>query len=532
MRYQFKDNKLIPDTLIESPWGQWGLGNDDYGRIYLSLAGGETPAINSQQNPHYGQFNPPGQYDDAFQAVWPVSATPDVQGGNIRLRPDSTLNHFTACSGQSVYRGDRLPADLQGDLMICEPVGRLIRRAKVINTDGMISLKNAYDKQEFIASTDMNFRPVNTATGPDGCLYIVDMYRGIIQEGNWTQKGSYLRPQIVSKGLDKNIGRGRIYRVVHDGYKPSKVRPRLLNETSAKLVTYLAHPNGWWRDNAQKLLVLRKDRSVVPALTALVKSALLPLTRMHALWTLQGMEMLDKDVLYYALKDSDAKVRRSAVWLAEDLLQGDNKELLNKLEVLRNDTDPEVRYQLALTLRFNKTQQAKDIINYMVKNYPANSMLTLSQKKYEGLIVQREESARQAKMLAASEQKLVADGSLIFKQLCATCHGTDGKGITIGGKGMPAPALANNKDVNGDPEKLIKILLHGLSGPVDGKVYADVMPALGTNDDNYIASVLSYIRNDMGNKAKVIKPEDVKKVREKTAGRTANWTIQELEAGK
>jgi mono/diheme cytochrome c family protein/glucose/arabinose dehydrogenase len=528
VRYQFDGEKLIPDTLIENPGGQWGLANDDYGRLIFSAAGGETPALNLQQNPHYGHFNPPGQYDDNFQAVWPIIATPDVQGGAPRLRPDSTLNHFTACSGQSVYRGDAAPADLRGDYILPEPVGRLIRRAKLINTDGKISMVNAYDKQEFIASTDMNFRPVNTANGPDGCLYIVDMYRGIIQEGNWTRPDSYLRPQIVSKGLDKNIGRGRIYRLVHDDYKPSKVVPHLLDEPSAKLVTYLSHRNGWWRDNAQKLLVLRKDRSVVPALVSLTASGN-QLAKIHALWTLNGLGALDKQVLFTAFKDADAQLRKTAVWIAEDFLKNNDADVLNKLDELKNDASGEVRYQLGLTLRFNKTDKAKEILAYLLKNSAQGSNLILSQQRYENMIKQRELSAQRAKALSEADAKLVAAGSVIFKQLCATCHGSDGKGITTS-KNMPAPALANNTDVNGDPEKLIKILLHGLKGPVGGKVYPDVMPALGANDDNYIASVLSYIRSDMGNKAKTVKPEDVKKVREKTAGRKTNWTIQELEA--
>ncbi len=93
---------------------------------------------------------------------------------------------------------------------------------------------------------------------------------------------------------------------------------------------------------------------------------------------------------------------------------------------------------------------------------------------------------------------------------------------------MPAPPLAGAKDVNGDPEKLIKILLHGLSGPVDGKSYADIMPPLGANTDEYIASVISYIRNDMGNKGSIVKPADVKKVRDEHKGRDKNWTTQEL----
>src|SRR5690606_8108949 len=130
--------------------------------------------------------------------------TPDVQGGVKRLRPDSTLNHFTGGGGQTIYRGDKMP-DLAGDLFIAEPVGRLVRRAKVHQNNGKVTLTNAYNKEEFLVSTDMNFRPVNTATGPDGYLYIVDMHRGIIQESAWTKPGSYLGEQILRNKLDKNI---------------------------------------------------------------------------------------------------------------------------------------------------------------------------------------------------------------------------------------------------------------------------------------------------------------------------------------
>ena len=214
----------------------------------------------------YGALEFPDQYSEEFSAVWPIMATPDIQGGLDRLRlPDSTLNHFTAGNGQSIFRGDRLPADLVGDYLIGEPVARIIRRAKVTTTNGKTTLENAYKQQEFIASTDMNFRPVNTYTGPDGCLYIVDMNRGIIQESQWTPEGSYLRPQIKRLGLDRNVQHGRIYRLVHDGMKPGP-KPHLLDEPANKLVAYLDHPNGWWRDNAQKQLVILRDQSVVPVL--------------------------------------------------------------------------------------------------------------------------------------------------------------------------------------------------------------------------------------------------------------------------
>ena len=265
VRFRYTNGTIKVDTIASGTDGQWGLTHDNYGRLFFSSAGGETPVLGFQINPVYGSLDFPDQFSPEFQQVWPIIATPDVQGGNSRLRPNNTLNHFTACCGQSIYRGDQLPKDLVGDYIVCEPVGRIIRRAKVIDLKGKIILKNAYDSMEFISSSDMNFRPVNSATGPDGNLYIVDMNHGIIQQGNWTKPGSFLRHKIDSLGFAKNTGGGRIYRVVYDGFKNGP-KPNMLNESSSTLLKYLGHPNGWWRDNAQKLIILRGDRSVIPSL--------------------------------------------------------------------------------------------------------------------------------------------------------------------------------------------------------------------------------------------------------------------------
>ena len=529
VRYEYKDGKMVPDTLVEPPRGQWGLTHDNYGRLFFSIAGSELPASNFQQNPHYGTFDLNDQFDAEFQKVWPIVATPDVQGGLFRLRlTDSTLNHFTACNGQSIYRGDKLPMDARGDLFICEPVGRLIRRAKVNTVDGKTTLVNAYNEQEFIASTDLNFRPVNTATGPDGSLYIVDMYHGIIQESNWTRKGSYLRPKILQKGLQKVIGRGRIYRVVYDGMKPSKVKPNLLNETPAQLVEHLNSPNGWYRDNAQELLVIKNDKSAVQALKTMAASSPNQLARIHALWTLNGMGEMDVQMLGGALKDADAQIRKTAVWIGEDMVKKDG-QVLDQLIALKNDPSADVRYQLGLTLRFNTSAKAKATLAEMLKANPGN-ILALSDKDFHDKVNRRAEQAKAAGLLAKADRDLVERGQTIFKELCATCHGGDAKGVSIGGSAQPAPALANNPDVNNvAPDKLIRILLHGLTGPVNGKTYPDVMPALGANTDNYIASVLSYVRSNFGNKAPVVRDADVARIREITANRKTNWTVAELD---
>jgi len=542
VRYRYADGKLLPDTLANSPGGQWGIGNDDYGRLFFSAAGAEIPALGFQINPSYGLLNPGDQYDNEFQAVWPIIATPDVQGGMGRLRPDTTLNHFTASCGQSVYRGDALPADLRGDLMICEPVGRLVRRAKVIEENGKIKLKNAYDQQEFIASTDMNFRPVNTVTGPDGCLYIVDMHRGIIQESTWTKEGSFLRPRILQKELDKNFGRGRIYRVIHDGYKKDP-KPHMLDDAAGQLLTYLDYPNAWWRDNAQKEIILRGDRSVIPALReiALGRHSVIgkktgALAKIHALWTLDGLNAIDKELVIGSLKDTDPQVRRSAVWISERFLKTNDEEMIGRLAALKNDPSADVQIQLVLSLSYCKSPGAKSIVDEMLASSGGSGPMLASVAN--SVEVNKNTflfGSRLANMPAAG-RNLVLSGQTVFMQLCSTCHGADGKGLTIGGN-TAAPPLFGSATIAGDKDVLIKILLNGLTGPVDGKKYNDIMAPFGaTNKDEWVASVLSYVRYSFarGNNNRRLSPivtaDDVKKIREITSGRTKLWTMEELKA--
>jgi mono/diheme cytochrome c family protein/glucose/arabinose dehydrogenase len=548
VRFKFKENKIQVDSLLDAPIGQWGLTHDDFGRLYYSSAGGEIAALGFQQNPAYGSFELEDQLLDDFDAVWPIIATPDVQGGAERLRLDSTLNHFTASCGQVIYQGDRLPKALRGDLFICEPVGRLIRRAKVINRDGQIFLKNAYHKNEFLTSTDMNFRPVNMATGPDGCLYIVDMYRGIIQESNWTREGSYLRPVIKRMKLDMNFGRGRIYRLVHEDDKPGP-RPKMLDESTEQLLQYLSHPNGWWRSTAQKLIILRNDKSVVGELEKMAVGRYnwferifsqhefdpSSLTRLHALWTLKGLDALEKGVLLEAFRDEDAQVRKTAIWASEDHLAKNDADVFGALQSMKNDSSGDVHIQLVLSLRYSNSKQANELLEEMKKNYPDNVLLqTLASASLKRDAESEDVKKLKTKIAGKSpyQRKLIVNGAGIFKQLCATCHGVDGKGMLNKENKMLAPPLDGSQRVAGDRAVLARIVLHGLSGPVDGKTYPDVMPAMEANDDEWIASVLSYVRFAFGDDASIVRAEHVHDVREETKGRKKYWTMKELEGVK
>lgn len=547
VRFRYMDGVLRVDTLVSGTSGQWGVTHDNYGRLFFSSAGGENPVRGMQINPVYGRLDFADQINDEFQEVWPVMATPDVQGGLKRLRPNVTLNHFTASCGQSIFRGDRLPQDLVGDYIICEPVGRLIRRAKIIDLKGKRILKNAYYQEEFISSSDMNFRPVNTATGPDGNLYIVDMHRGIIQQGTWTRPGSFLRGKIDSLGLARNTGRGRIYRVVYEGYKQGP-KPDMLNESTNKLLTWLDHPNGWWRDNAQKEIIVRGDRSVVGALKKMAmgeqslwekmlfwKKKPSHLGRIHALWTMEGLGAIDEDVILASLRDEHAQVRRTAVWISEPYLVQNDERMIDKVGELKNDADHDVLVQLVLSLYNSGSAKAKAIINEILDKNPDNEMLTATKIALDKNEDVRKFGSRLAN-LAAGDRKLILKGNAIFKSLCATCHGADGRGMTTGETDMAAPSLEGSKRLT-FPEKNapIRILLHGLTGPVEGRKYSSVMPPMESNSDEWIASVVSYIRYEFGDNSSgrrdlspAILPEDVKKIRQVHEGRSKPWTLAEL----
>lgn len=547
VRFKFKNGMLQADSLYSGPGGQWGVTHDNYGRIFMSNAGGEQPVVRVQMNPAYGGLDIPDQVNNEFQQVYPIMATPDVQGGLPRLRADSTLNHFTASCGQSIYRGNTLPKDMIGDLLICEPVARIIRRAKVIDLKGKIIVQNAYYRQEFIASNDMNFRPVNTYTGPDGNLYIVDMHRGIIQQGNWTRPGSFLRAKIDRLGMAKNTGHGRIYRLVYDGYKQGE-QPKMLDEPASKLVTYLDNKNGWWRDNAQKQIVLLNDKSVIPTLKAIFRgeqaSLAAPpshLARLHALWTLDGLDAIDHAILFAALKDENPQIRKAAIVLSEPFIKKDDAGVMARVSELRNDPSADVRLQLFYSLYSIKPSRGTELAQELLAANTTNDMFAASKRAMDRNNDIKAYGNRLAS-LPAGERPSILAGASIFNALCVTCHGPGGKGLTVAGtSSLAAPPLAESKRMNGDKSTLVKIILHGLTGPVDGKEYPSVMPSLGANSDEWVASVVNYVRYEFGNAYRrrrqndttrvAVSIQDVAAIRSQYAKRTDLWTLPELETG-
>jgi mono/diheme cytochrome c family protein len=246
-----------------------------------------------------------------------------------------------------VYRGDRLPAELYGNVFLAEPSGNLVSRVIVADNGRTLRARKAYERAEFITSTDERFRPVYLSSAPDGTLYVVDVYRGIIQHKGYITE--YLRDQILSRKLEQPTARGRIYRVMHESTRRAP-NPSLSAATATQLVQLLSHPNGWWRDTAQRLLVERNDASAVEPLKKLAASARQPRTRLHALWTLDGMGRLEAADVSSALRDASRDVRASAIRLSERWLREPNHPIHAAVLALTKDPDWAIREQLAASL--------------------------------------------------------------------------------------------------------------------------------------------------------------------------------------
>jgi mono/diheme cytochrome c family protein/glucose/arabinose dehydrogenase len=346
------------ETIPTLSRGQWGISQDDAGRIYRNV--NDAPLFVDYVSARYYARNPNqvrtrGLYDPLISredsVVWPIRPTRGVNRGyrDQFFRPDGSSVTIQGVGTPIIYRGDRLPKDLNGDAFITDSTTNLVHRYKIVDDGGgRLRAVDAYKKGEIMASTDERFRPVNLSTAaPDGTIYVVDMYRGVVQEAvYWTD---YLRDYVKARDLERPTRHGRIWRIVHDTTKRDKA-PALSKASAAELVQTLSHPNGWWRDTAQQLLVQRGDVSMAPRLKELALRAPDWRTRLHALWTLDGLDAIEAAVVQRALADKAPEVRASAVRMAERWLGDPAGSMARSVLALVDDSTWTVRRQLGATL--------------------------------------------------------------------------------------------------------------------------------------------------------------------------------------
>ena len=530
--------RWTPNGVVKEPTGpnssQWGVTQDDDGKVWFQ--GGASGMPGYFQFPvHYGNFTPPDQFEPDLNIMWgaPILIG-DIQAGLPGTRmPDGSLVYATAGAGNDVYRGDRLPNDLRGDYLYGEEVSRTVRRLRPVKTDGLTQLRNVYPRSEFIRSLDPLFRPVDIATGPDGTIYIADMYRGIIEGAEWAKEGTYLRAKIKQYQLDKVVGHGRVWRLTFDGIPRRRTPPRMLDETPAQLVAHLSDQNGWWRDTAQQLLVLKQDKTVVSALRRLARTSKNVLARFHALWTLEGLGALDAAITRELLSDPEPRVRIQALRASESLYKAGDRSLANDYRTLVSDRNVEVVIQAMLTMNVLKIPETAATVKAVSDANKSRGVQFVADRILNAPAAAGRGGGRGGAPLTADQQSAVERGSTIYTELCFSCHGEDGRGTPTPGAAPGAtlaPSLVGAPRLNAHRDYVIKTLLHGLSGPMDGRTYPQVMVAMGTNTDRWIADIASYVRNGFGNSGTVVTPEDVARVRAATADRKTPWTVAELEA--
>ena len=305
--------------------GQWGISHDNAGRLFYNynwsqLHADLVPPNSLQDNKHH---TPRSGIDHGLtldRAIFPIRSNTAVNRGYVpgTLDEAGRLLEFASACGPLVYRGDALPPAYWGDAFVCEPTANLIKQNNIIEAGFMLSATAAYPDREFLASTDERFRPVSLASGPDGALYVVDMYKGIIQHGPYMT--DYLREVSLNRKLDKPINMGRIWRITAGNGKEIS-RPGLEKLQPIELVSQLENPNGWTRDQAQRLLVDKGDISVLEGLKAMVASGK-PLGQLHALWTLEGLGVEEERAYLPGLASEDPLVAQAALRILVTLSAG------------------------------------------------------------------------------------------------------------------------------------------------------------------------------------------------------------------
>jgi len=612
-----------------------GLAQDDYGRLYSNNNSDllRVDVVNSSyllRNPHLLRNTGLNTKAAVEQTVWPARVNPGINRGyRPEMLRDFKLKECTAACGPWVYRSDLFPADAYGNAFICEPAGNLVKRL-VLNPDkGLVKGVSFYEQQEFVASTDERFRPVNALTGPEGALYLVDMHHGVIQHR--ISLTSYLRKQGEDRGLISPLHLGRLWRVVPEGHQSTKL-VGLAGLKPADLIAELGSGNEWRRETAQRLLIETGDKSLTPALTAFGAQTTSVMGRVHAMWTQHGLGEVDWTLVSAGLADADPRVRSAALRVSESLVDGPRRSdvIARWTELAAKETVPEVQVQLVLSMgeakdltvdlaaaalaqraaehiaiqdafisglagrelevfaavmkqpaAYSKTLPAALLRCVFAERKPARvaqalaiigSLPLRSQQvtllgslathptvtakrpiklESEPAALAKLSKSKDAAMLKAlawfkstvvwpgktgvvvpttkaltnEEQMLFENGRQTFAGLCAACHQPTGKGL----EGL-APPLAESEWVLGEPERIVKVVMHGLRGPikVKGVTYSYDMPATGFLSDEQIAGVLTYIRREWDHEASPVSVDLVQKIRAEHKGRTDAWTEPEL----
>jgi mono/diheme cytochrome c family protein/glucose/arabinose dehydrogenase len=636
------------------PHGQWGLTEDAVGRLYYApnsdpLLVDLWPKQDAARNRSQKNFEGVPARAATDTRVFPSRLTPGVNRGYQKgVLKDGRLANFTGACAPHVHVGHAMGRDMNDCALVCEVAGNLVHRYRLREESGRIVATPADGERSFLTSTDERFRPVHCEAGPDGAIYLADMYRGVIQHRKFMT--TFLRSQVELRALETPLDRGRIWRIVPNTPAAADARrsvPDLTQATAVELAGMLASPEKALRTMARRLLVERCD----PAAVSEVRRALLASVaerdapddaiNLERLWTLAGCGALDADVVGAVFASDRAVLRMHVLRAAEESF--DTVSLASLLRRAGEDVARDVRVQgvlssfhLAPMLRIAMLERglrsdlderdmrsavlasiggaeylllraivsghlldtdgvgahafARELTDLLLDDGIGRTDPTalhevlsaaaavargrpwLASAILERVAAKQNLNARTPTQLVARAEpdgwfRLLSDAGadsmlalanpvdrllfwpgradvafvpprvarpqeLSFAELgktlysnCMSCHQANGRGLP-----PVYPPLRGSEIVHGDAETLVKIVIHGMEGPivVDGQRYNQVMPAAPLVTDEEIAAVLSYVRSAWGNTGAPIDAATVAKVREESKGRNTPWSSREL----
>ena len=565
--------------------GQWGLASDDDGKPWFVDAGGERGPMNFQYPIHYGGFTPcpstagritgvraggppppppspdcpPGMengFEKDFAVVWPAPGIGDMQGGLGRTRmPAQNLNHFTASTGPAIVRGASAAGRSEGGPALHRagrpsdpprgnrehrgPDAAAERLSGIRVHDERRSAVPAGEHQQRAGRHGLHRRHVSRHH-PGAAVVGPGLVPAREDRAVSARQGGEPRPHLAP-ALRRPCRRCRRptptsgsprFPPIEPDFAPPRMYER--DAGAARRAPHarqrLVARHGAAPADPQAGQVGRRRRSSRWRGRRTTWSA-----RFNALWTLEGLGALDARLVRDEMKDASPRMRIQAIRASETLYKAGDKTFADDYRALEQGQGSERRDPGdadAEPVQGRRTRPT--VIKAAQAANPAKGVVLVGNQ----LLAPPAANAfggggRRGGALTPEQQKLLQQGSDVFGGVCFSCHGADGRGQPMAGAApgtTMAPPLAGSPRVQAHRDYVIKVLLNGLTGPVDDKTYPEVMVPMGANSDEWVAGIASYVRNSFGNNGGLVTPADVARVRAETASRKALWTVPEIEA--
>lgn len=501
-RFTPRRRKLERTAQLSIP-NPWGIAFDHWGQPFFAETSGPDVRwmLPGTVLPRYGEAT-----HKSFNLIEDAH----------RVRPTSGLEFISS---------RHFPDEVQGDLLINNTIGFLGTKQHVIEDDGT-GYKSRH-RHDLLVSSDRNFRPVDMEFAPDGSLYLIDWHNVLIGHMQHNARDP-LRDHV----------HGRIYRITYPS-RPLLTPAKIHGASVDELLENLKLPEYRTRYRTKRELRGRQASEVLPKLTAWVNNLdkndpKYEHHKLEALWVSWGLNAIDQNLLKDLLKANDYRVRAAAV-LAVRYNTHQVRDYVSLLTQAAGDSHGRVRLAAIVAASWLPVNEGMQVLNEAKKHELDDWMVHAWETSVAHIngksVKEKKQEEHVQNNLKGEELKLFTEGREIYRRegFCATCHQEDGRGLEASG----FPPLIGTPWVNGNVERLIRITLNGLMGPikVHGKEYPGQVPMTpfkGMLNDREVAAVLTYVRNSFGNTASPVTPEQVQKVRSETSSFDGFYTPEAL----